>query len=110
METLSREEVGKIAGDYQLIFDTESHHDHEVIRDKHGTIRWKQNPVVRLLTDITSLNDILPEMHEQGYYKNGELYRQMYRDMGYSLSGYWEIFYWDMNNEEWQEYEPNTAI
>jgi hypothetical protein len=24
--------------------------------------------------------------------------------MGYSLSGYWEIFYWEVNNEDAEDY------
>lgn len=35
--------------------------------------------------------------------KNSEVYRKLYRDMGYSLYGYWEI-----NNEDAGEYIPNT--
>jgi len=27
--------------------------------------------------------------------------------MGYSLFGYWEVFYWDANNDIADEYEPN---
>jgi hypothetical protein len=41
-----------------------------------------------------------------GLTKNSEEVRKLYRDMGYSLSGYWEIFYWDMNNEDAHKYKP----
>jgi hypothetical protein len=35
----------------------------------------------------------------------------MYRDMGYSLYGYWEIFYWEMNNDYAQDYiEERKAL
>ncbi len=34
----------------------------------------------------------------------------MYRDMGVSLFGYWEIFYWEMNNEKSQEYIDERFI
>jgi hypothetical protein len=109
MKTLERKEVGEMAEEYKLILDTETHHDHEIIEDKHGSIRWKENPVVRMLCDIHSLNDTILEMHELGHDKNSELYRQMYRDMGYSLSGYWEIFYWEVNNDDADSYKPNGA-
>jgi hypothetical protein len=35
-----------------------------------------------------------------GLNKNSEEVRKLYRDMGYSLSGYWEIFFWEVNNED----------
>jgi len=41
---------------------------------------------------------------KMGLTKNSEPVRKLYRDMGYSLSGYWEIFYWDVNNEEAEDY------
>jgi hypothetical protein len=43
---------------------------------------------------------------KMGLTKNSEEVRKLYRDMGYSLSGYWEIFYWDMNNEDAHKYKP----
>ncbi|MDB4301964.1 hypothetical protein N9924_00205 [bacterium] len=103
MKTVSREEI-KVE-DYQNIFSKESHHDHEIIETDSGVLRWKKNPVVDFLVDFGDLNEIVRELHNDGHDKNSELYRQLYRDMGYSLSGYWEVFYWDWNNEEAEEYE-----
>ena len=40
MKTLERKEVGEIAEEYKLILDTETHHDHEIIKDEHGTERF----------------------------------------------------------------------
>jgi hypothetical protein len=40
-----------------------------------------------------------------GYDKNSEVYRKLYRDIGYSLEGYWEIFYWEVNNPIASEYK-----
>ena len=37
---------------------------------------------------------------------NSEMWRKLYRDLGYSLFGYWEIFYWEANNEKAAEYKP----
>jgi hypothetical protein len=34
----------------------------------------------------------------------------MYRDMGYSLFGYWEMFYWEINNNIAHEYKPNIGV
>ena len=39
--------------------------------------------------------------------KNSEEWRKLYRDIGYSLYGYWEIFYWDMNNEDAADYRSD---
>lgn len=89
---------------YQLIFSKESHHDHEIIEDTQGTLRWKENKDVNANLENISLNDLCPLLSNLGYGKNSEVYRKLYRDMGYSLNGYWEIFYWEMNNEEADEY------
>jgi hypothetical protein len=41
-----------------------------------------------------------------GLTKNSEEVRKLYHDMGYSLSGYWEIFCWEANNENARKYKP----
>lgn len=71
-------------------------------------IRWKENPNVTKILSLISLNDLIPLLYELGYDKNSEIYRKLYRDMGYSLSGYWEIFYWEMNNEYANDYQPEA--
>lgn len=109
METkISREEAAKISEEYKLVLDTETHHSHILIKDEKGTIRWRENGTVRSLItkgDI-DLNKLIIMFHEMGYDKNSEVYRKLYRDMGYSLYGYWQIFYWDMNNEDADKYKP----
>ena len=96
--------------DYKEIFEKESHHDHKIIKDEHGTLRWKENKTVRAYLKNISLNDLCPLLDTMGFGKNTEVYRKLYRDMGYSLSGYWEIFYWEVNNEEASEYrEEDTS-
>jgi hypothetical protein len=93
--------------DYKLIFETESHHEHEVIEDKHGTVRWKEDKVVRdLFENDINLNHLWMLFMRMGLTKNSEEVRKLYRDMGYSLLGYWEIFYWDMNNPDAKKYKP----
>lgn len=100
---ITREEVAKMDEEYAYVLEHEAHHDHELITDEHGTVRWKADPVVRWLIDNVDLNDIVMKLYSQGYDKNSEMHRKMYRQMGYSLFGYWEIFYWHANNED----EPN---
>ncbi len=100
-----------LPSDYSEMMETETHHDHEIVKDEHGTIRWKEDPFISQFTSDCSLNDIVAGFYANGNNKNTESYRELYRKMGYSLSGYWEIFYWDMNNEIADEYkQPCKAI
>lgn len=106
---LTRTEVSKADKQYRDMLKTEKHHKHEIVEDEHGTWRWKENPRVRELIDnkTINLNDLWLLFYSLGYDKNSEIARKLYRDMGYSLSGYWEIFYWEVNNEIADEYIPN---
>jgi hypothetical protein len=99
MTIVTREEASEASAEYKEIFDKEWHHDHEIIRDANGTLRWKQDPKVREIIDKGILNDLWYLFHTMGLTKNSEEVRKIYRDMGYSLFGYWEIFFWEMNNE-----------
>ncbi len=99
MKVISREEAANASEEYKEILDKEWHHDHEIIEDEKGTFRWKENPKVSEIIDKGILNDLWYLFHTMGLNKNSEEVRKLYRDMGYSLFGYWEIFYWEMNNE-----------
>lgn len=103
MTTIKREDIKDEL--YQDIFQKEAHHDHEIIIDKHGIYRWKKDPVIDFLSK--DLNSVVRQLHEEGHDKNSELYRKIYRSIGYSLNGYWEIFYWEANNEAADEYRSN---
>jgi hypothetical protein len=87
---------------YEGMMQTESHHDHEVVRI-NGVIRWKENPAVNDLIEKIPFNELCSLLNALGHGKNSEIFRQLYRDIGYSLNGYWEIFYWDINN-------PNSEL
>ncbi|MBV1929834.1 MAG: hypothetical protein KUG81_10035 [Gammaproteobacteria bacterium] len=91
--------------DYAEMMQTEQHHAHEIVVI-NDVIRWKENEGVRELVDICNLNHMIADMHAKGVGKNDEPYRRLYRNMGYSLSGYWEVFYWGMNNDDAGEYRP----
>lgn len=106
-KTINREDIKD--KDYRLILNTENHHNHEIIEDEHGTLRWKPKPLVNKLISKINLNDVWILFEALGYDKNSEIIRQLYRDMGYSLYGYWEVFYWNVNNEIADEYVPNRA-
>lgn len=104
MKTIQRAEIKEDT--YQVIFETEKHHNHEIIKDNNGTLRWKESANVAILLTELDLNDVIRLFLALGYDKNSEIYRKLYRDMGYSLYGYWEIFYWPVNNRKHYDYKP----
>ena len=106
MKEIRREDI--LVENYRLILDKETHHNHIIIEDEHGVIRWKENTNVEHFLKNISLNDLCPLLSCLGYDKNSEVYRKLYRDMGYSLNGYWEVFYWDLNNKDVDDYIPNS--
>jgi len=99
-KTISRSEVGKIHFDYAEIMNCESHHDHEIIEDEHGTLRWKENAFIKEKIDPMGMNNLTLILDALGHGKNSEVYRKLYRDIGYSIRGYHEIFYWELNHED----------
>lgn len=105
------EEITKLIDsvhEYKRILRNEPHHKHEIIIDDMGTIRWKENKSVRKY--VKDLNDVIAMFHCLGITKNHEVYRALYRNLGYSLSGYHEIFYWDMNNPDCDDYKANALL
>ena len=56
MEIVKREDI-KVQ-DYIEIFEKEKHHNHEIIRDDNGTLRWKENEVLESYRKNISLNVI----------------------------------------------------
>lgn len=79
-------------------------HNHEIVEISER-LRWKEDKEIDSLIDSLNLNDIIIELYTNGYDKNSEMYRYIYRSMGYSLFGYWEIFYWEVNNEDSRYYK-----
>lgn len=99
--TISRDSIKEEV--YREILDVETHHSHEII-DDGGVFRWKKNEHVRDLANKIGINDIVDLFYSMGYSKNSEVFRKFYRDIGSSLYAYWEVFYWEVNNEESEEY------
>lgn len=95
-----------LPGRFSEMVGKESHHNHGIIQDKHGTLRWQKDDFIDKLTEDCNLNNIITGFYENGNNKNTESYRELYRRMGYSLEGYWEVFYWEANNELADQYEP----
>lgn len=105
MKEVKREDI-KISN-FQEIFEKESHHTHPIYADGNNKLRWKENHEVNdlLASGQLNLNDLVYLLHALGFGKNSEVYRKLYRDMGYSLDGYWEIFYWEVNNPNADKYQ-----
>ena len=74
MKTIQRK---NLPSDYDEMMVTESHHYHEIIIDKHGVIRWKENKEVRNILNKTYLKDISMLLHALGYGYNSEIYRKL---------------------------------
>ena len=91
--------------DYKEIFDKEKHHNHKIV-DDNGVYRWEENKGKTTRVEEKGLNSVVEKMMEMGLNKNSEEWRALYRNMGYSLSGYWEVFFWDWNNSIADEYCP----
>ena len=61
--------------------------EHPIIEDVNGTIRFRET---KNSLDY-DLNHLAYEYHNGRISRKGHM--QFYRDIGYSLSGYWDIFY-----------------
>lgn len=108
MRVVSREEASKVCDDYNEMLKKERHHDHEIV-EVDGVLRWKENKQVRDLVGgqgKIDLNNLWEFFYAMGLNKNSEFVRDVYRNMGYSLNGFWELFYWEMNNEDVDDYNP----
>tara|TARA_R110000851_G_scaffold286654_1_gene440515 strand:- start:34 stop:357 length:324 start_codon:yes stop_codon:yes gene_type:complete len=99
----------EIPEDYSEMMKTEMHHNHDIILDPHGTLRWLADPFIVQFLEDCSMNEIAIGFQMKGSDKNTESYRELYRRMGYSLSGYWEVFYWDLNNDIANDYRPPST-
>ncbi len=78
---------------YREMLDAEAYHNHEIIKDKNGTLRWKEDDAIGKIVDELSMFEISVLFDIFYSNKNSKLIRKMYRDIGYSLSGYLQIFY-----------------
>ena len=97
---------------YQTVLDADGK-DHELYVH-NDTVRWRDDPVIEMLYDeleVIDLNKLMMKLattYGEGY-KNDHRIRKFYRGLGYSLFGYWEVFFWDWNNEEADEWMGEEA-
>jgi hypothetical protein len=65
---------------------------HRIIEDEHGTYRYEQNRLIDWLWRSGKVDlNVMRIAYCHGAFSREE-YMQFYRDMGYSLSGFEEIF------------------
>lgn len=89
------------------IVEFDSHHKHQVFEDEYGILRWVPNEEYLKSISGICFNDVVAKLLARGLDKNCEEYRKTYRYIGYSLRGYWEVFYWEGNNPIAGQYIPN---
>ena len=68
---------------------------HPIIQDEQGVIRYQLNPLVDWLQEHVSLNDMW-RLYQHGAWSR-EAFMQFYRDIGYSLSGFEEVWGTDLD-------------
>lgn len=96
--------------DYTEMMKTEQHHQHEIVRDSRGKLKWKEDPFTKDLVDTCGLTNIREALERSGVNKNSEICRELYRRMGYPIEGYWEVFYCELNNPNANLYVPPPPI
>lgn len=65
----------------------EQRHDHKLVY-VDGRVQWEETTPTINGRDWIEYAITLPKPERKPFYRGG----------GYSLFGYWEVFYWDMNN------------
>lgn len=95
----------------QEMLKTEMHHGHKIV-EVDGKFCWEVNDEVNNWIEKRNicLNDVCPMLHLLGYGKNSEIHRKLFRDIGYPLFGYWEKFYWEVNNKDVDDYVPPATL
>tara|TARA_R110000851_G_scaffold72413_3_gene160441 strand:+ start:913 stop:1452 length:540 start_codon:yes stop_codon:yes gene_type:complete len=91
--------------DYHEMMRTENHHDHKIIVDDTGVIRWEQDEDAD-----RPFEELMAWFCKHKISKNHETYRLTYRNMGFSLSGYYDVFYCTMNNDICHHYKPPHSM
>jgi hypothetical protein len=84
--------------------------NHPLIIDSHERVCFKADPVIRKCVDrLINLNDLWAEMSQalNASHEARLSMRSFYRNMGYSLGGYIEIFGEQLEEEEKQSKGPN---
>ena len=86
--------IKKLKKHYKELIDIAKIFHHEVIEDYHGTWRWKENFLIRKVTDLSSFDYNAMAVSILGNKKEFTLeeYMKLYMQIGYSLSGFIDVF------------------
>jgi len=102
---ISWEDAAKEMGEEYVDILEREFHDGELYVTPDGYVRWVEDPErAKEIMDsfgAKDLNDLFGRCRAD---KNDPIIRELYKCIGYSLYGFWEIFYWDVNNEDADEY------
>lgn len=77
-------EIQKSYGDLLALFP---HHPIERVK---GIVRWQVNPLMRWISERIDLNEMCVAAQRNQF--SADDYMKFYRDMGYSLCGFLEVF------------------
>ena len=89
---------------------TETHHNHVLIEDKDGIIKWKEDPMVTKILEKINLGHLLDLFRVLGLNKNSEVWRHLYRCIGFSIHAYYDVFYHKLNNPDHLDYVQPTDV
>ena len=78
---------------------------HDVILDQQGILRFKADPFTRKLCNLVNLNDLWAGLDLTNQAERLSL-RKFYRDIGYSICGYLDIFGEQLDEEEGRKERP----
>ncbi|HBY40162.1 MAG TPA: hypothetical protein DEH24_12130 [Alteromonas sp.] len=109
MKIVSRTDaLNRVSDDVKALLLKETHHDHPIV-EINGSLHWQETPGVNQLLDTgLELNRLIDMLQHLGIDKNHEVYRDLFRKMGYSLDGYWEIFVF--YNQDCDQYQPPGPV
>jgi len=101
---MSWEDAAAISEEYAEVLEREEL-GHELYVNEHGTIRWVADPEKEQeIMDEFGARD-LNDLFMKGADKNDPRVRELYKHIGYSLFGFWEVFYWEVNNDCAHQYQ-----
>lgn len=105
---ISWEEAATVSEEYAEVLAREEL-GHKLFVDGDGTIRWVPNEArkIEIMNHYGALD--LNDLFRKGADKNDPKVRELYKCLGYSLSGFWEVFYWETNNRHQIKYQGRMS-
>lgn len=105
---ISRLKLAKVDHLYREVTYGERFHDHKIIKDRNGVYRWDGDAKkAQEIMEEFGAKD-LNELFSDGASLNDPKVRELYRWKGVSIFLYWETFYWEVNNEDENEWDPSS--